>query len=64
MSASVIDCHLANVDNDISLNKYSKHAKTSAVRSIFEKDDRTKIKNYRPVSSLDVFFENTRTISV
>ena len=58
MSASVIDCHLANIiNNDISLNKYSKHAKTATVRPIFRKDDRTKIKNYRPVSLLNIFWK-------
>ena len=63
MSANVIDCHLANIiNNDISLNKYSKHAKTATVRPIFKKDDRRKIKNYRPVSVI-YFFENIRTIS-
>ena len=55
-SANVNDCHLANViNNDISLNKYSEHAKTATVRAIFKKDDRTKIKNYRPVSLLNIF---------
>ena len=55
-SANVIDCHLANiVNNNISLNKYSKQAKTARVRPIFKKDDRTKIKNYRPVSFLNIF---------
>ena len=56
MSANVIDCHLANIiNNDISLNKYSKHAKTATVRPIFKKDDRKNIKNYRPVSLLNIF---------
>ena len=56
MSANVIDCHLANIiNNDISLNKYSKHAKTATVRPIFKKDGRTKIKNYLPVSLLNTF---------
>ena len=56
MSANVIDCHLANIINsDISLNIYSKHAKTVTVRPIFKKDDRTKIKNYRPVSLSNIF---------
>ena len=56
MSANVIACHLVNIiNNDISLNKYSKYAKTATVRPIFKKDDRTKIKNYRPVSLLNIF---------
>ena len=55
MSANVIDCHLANIiKNDISSNKYSKHAKTETVRLIFKKDDRTNIKNYRPISLLNI----------
>ena len=56
MSVNVIDCHLANIiNNDISLNKYSKHAKTATVRPIFKKNDKIKIKNYRPVSLLNIF---------
>ena len=43
------------INNVISLNKYSKHAKTATLRPIFKKDDRTKIKNYRPVSLLNTF---------
>ena len=56
MSANVIDCNLANIiNNDISLNKYSKDAKTTTVRPIFETDDGTKIKNYHSVSLLNIF---------
>ena len=56
MSSNVINCHLANIIVcNISKNKYSKHAETATVRIIFEKDDRTKIKNYRPVSLLNIF---------
>ena len=56
MAANVIDCHLSNIITcDISKNKYSKHAKTATVRPIFKKGDRTKIKNYRPVSLLNMF---------
>ena len=62
MPANVIDCHLANINNDISSNEYFKHAKTVTVTPIFKKDDRTVIKNYRSVS-LKYFFENIRTIS-
>ena len=55
MSANVITCHLANIiNNDLSLNKYPKHAKTATVRPIFKKDDRKNIKNYRPVSLLNI----------
>ena len=56
MSASVIYFHLANIiNNDISNNNYSEHAKTATMRPIFKKDDRTKNKNYRPVSLLNIF---------
>ena len=51
----MLKCHLANIiNNDKSLNKYSKHAKTATVRPIFKKDDRTKIKHYRRVSLLNI----------
>ena len=56
MSASVTDCHLANIiNNDISNNNYSEHAKTATVRPVFKQDDRTKIKNCRAVSLLNIF---------
>ena len=58
MSANVIDCHLASIiNNDISSNKFSKHVKTSTVRPIFKKDDRANIKNYCPVSLLNIFLK-------
>ena len=51
MSANVTDCHLSNIIAcDISKNKYCDHAKTATVRPILKKNDKTKIKNYRPVS--------------
>ena len=38
MSTNVIDGHLANIiNNDISLNKYFKHAKTATVKPILKK---------------------------
>ena len=40
---------------DISNNKFSENAKTAAVRAIFEKGDRTKIKNYGAVNLLNIF---------
>ena len=56
MSASVIDCNLSNITAcDISKNKYSEHAKTATVRQIIKKVYRTKIKNYRPLSLLNMF---------
>ena len=55
MSANIIDCHLSNIiASDISDNQYSEHSKTATVRPIFKKDDRTKVKNYRPVSLLNI----------
>ena len=38
ISADVVDCHLTNIiNNDISLKKYSKHAKIATVRPILKK---------------------------
>ena len=46
-SGNIIDCHIANIINkDISNNKFSENAKTATVRPI---------KNYRPVSLLNIF---------
>ena len=57
MLANVIDRHLFNIiNNDLSLNKYSKHVKTAKVSPIFKKDDRTKIKKI--VLYFNFFFEN------
>ena len=56
MSANVIDSHLTNIiDKDIDQNNYSENAKTANAKPVFKKDDRTKIKNYRPVSLLNIF---------
>ena len=58
MSANIIDYHLSNIiASDISDNQYSEHSKTATVRPIFKKDDRTKVKNYRPVSLLNIFLK-------
>ena len=58
MSANATDCHLSNIIAcDISKNKYSEHAETATVRPFFKIDDRTKIKNYWPVSLLNMFFK-------
>ena len=55
MSVNVIDFHISNIITcDILKNKYCKHAEIATVRSIFKNDDRTKIKNYRPVSLLNI----------
>ena len=55
-AANVIDYHLAYIINkDLKENKFSENAKTVLVRPIYKKDDRDKIKNYRPVSLLNGF---------
>ena len=54
--ANVIDSHLTNVMNkNIDLSCYSENAKIPNVRPIFKKDERPKVKNYRPVSLLNIF---------
>ena len=55
MSANVIDSHSANINNDITKNVFSEKAKVASVRPIFKKNEREKIKNYRPVSILNCF---------
>ena len=56
MTANIIDSHIANIINaDLERNCFSEDAKIASVRPIYKKDDRTKIKNYRPVSILNVF---------
>ena len=56
ISANVIDYHLANIiNNDITNNVFSEKAKVASVRSIFKKNEREKIENYRPVSILNCF---------
>ena len=56
LSSNVIASHLATIINkDIDLNCYSQNAKIANVRPIFKKDERTKVKNYRPVSLLNLF---------
>ena len=55
-AANVTDFHLAHVINkDLKENKFSENTKTALVRPIYKKDDRGKIKNYRPVSLLNGF---------
>ena len=56
MSANVIDSHLANiVNNDITKIVFSEKAKVASVRSLFKKNEREKIENYRSVSILSCF---------
>ena len=50
VAANVIDPHLAYIINkDLKENKFSENAKTALGRSIHNKDDSGKIKNYKPV---------------
>ena len=47
---------MANIINkDIDLNCYPENAKIANVRPIFKKDEKTKVKNYRPVSPRNIF---------
>ena len=63
ISADIIDCHIANIINkDISNNKFSENAETATVRLIFKEGVRTEIKNYRPVSLLNIFTKNLQKI--
>ena len=56
MSSDIIDSHLTNIiKSDISQKHYSENAKTATVRPIFKKNDRTKVKNCKPVSLLNIF---------
>ena len=50
-AANATDFHLAYIKNkDLMENNFSGNAKTALVRPIYKKEDRDKIKNYRPVS--------------
>ena len=56
MSANVIDSHLVNIiNNDITINVFSKKAKVACAKPIFKKNEGEKIENYRPVSILNCF---------
>ena len=56
MYANVIDSNLAYIIyKDIYLNCYSENAKIANVTPIFKEDKITKVKNYRPVSLLNIF---------
>ena len=56
MSANLIDSHLENIkNNDITKTVFSEKAKIASVRPIFNKNEREKIENYRPVSTLNCF---------
>ena len=55
-AANVTDSHLSHIINKtLKENKFSENAKTALVRPIYKKDDKSKIKSYRPVSLLNGF---------
>ena len=55
-SANVKDSHLANsINKGIDLNCYSENTQIANVRPIFKNDERTKVKNFRPVCLLNIF---------
>ena len=43
------------INKDLKENKFSENAKIALARSIYKKDDRDKIKNYRSISLLNGF---------
>ena len=45
------------INKNLKENKFPENDKTALVRPIYKKDDRDKIKNYRPVSLLNGFFQ-------
>ena len=57
MLANNIDSHFTNIINsDLKRNAFPDSAKVASIRSIFKgKGERTEIKNYRPVSTLNCF---------
>ena len=55
MSTNIIDRQYNLINHGISLNRYSEHAKKGTLGSTFKTVDRTKIKNYRPISVLNIF---------
>ena len=56
-AANIIDSHLLTniINNDLPRNSFSNSTKVPSVRPMFKKNDRTNIKNYRPVSLLNCF---------
>ena len=56
VAANIIDSDLTNIiNNDLPMNSSSNSAKVGSVRPIFKKDNRTNIKNHRPVSLFNCF---------
>ena len=50
---NVIDSHPYNIIKDLEKNKYSEHPKAVLIRSIFIKNERNKVRNYRSVCILN-----------
>ena len=56
LSANTTDSHFTNLINqDIDNNRFPENAKTPSVRPIFNKKEREKVENYRPVSIPNCF---------
>ena len=62
-AANIIDSHLLTniINNDLPRNSFSNSTKVPSVRPMFKKNDRTNIKNYRPVSLLNCFSKFHKT---
>ena len=57
-SADIIDRDVANIINkDISNNKFFENAKIATAGPVFKNGDRSGIKNYRPVSLLNILIK-------
>ena len=65
LSAIATDSHLGkNINQDINLNSYLENAKIANIGPIFKRDERTKVKNYRPVSHLNIFLKFMKDLCV
>ena len=58
MLTYIIDKHLTNkIKNNLLRNSFSDSAKMPSVRPIFQKGERTKIGNYKPISIFNGFYK-------
>ena len=56
VASKIIDSHLTNaINEDLDIDNYSDSGKIASVKPLYKKDERSKIKNYRPVSILNAF---------
>ena len=54
-ASNIIDSQLYNIIiKDLGKNKYSEEPKAALVRPIFKKDEKNKIRKYKPVSILNL----------